>query len=95
MITVRFPSGFSVQYNAATRVQSEEGNARFQRLKDANDKLIARIPFDCIVEFGAPCRTYDASTEATREKVWELSREVRLLKANIAKLTKEVVRLRK
>lgn len=61
MITVRFPDGFSVQYNSAnyvTRDQIQHGFADLYTEKDG--KWVAQVPVDAMIEVMTPCRTYDA-----------------------------------
>lgn len=60
MITVRFPSGFSVQYNSAHRLEYI-GNNGVARLF-SGDKWVADVPREAIVESISPCRTYNANT---------------------------------
>ena len=90
MITVRFPSGFSVQYNSAHFVEGKTSTG-FQRIREEEGgKIIARAPLNCIVEFCSPYRTYDASTENTEtlQQIDSLRREVRSLTRKIRKLAK-------
>ena len=83
MITVRFPTGFSVQYNSGSYVETGEG---FQRIKTAMlGTTIARAPLDCIVEWVPPCRTYFAEDG---ERIASLEREIKSLKRRLAKATK-------
>jgi len=61
MITVRFPTGFSVQYNTATKIQYDENRAK---LLDSKDGWVASIMLSsgAIIELTSPCRTYDAKS---------------------------------
>lgn len=59
MITVRFPSGFCVQYNDAHYVVW--GTPRTTLLDRKDGRKIAFVPHDCLLEFEQPCRTYNAS----------------------------------
>ena len=63
MVTVRFPTGFSVQYNTATYVNYLDGGTI--RLRSGKDgPWIADIytASGAIIEVSSPCRTYDAKT---------------------------------
>jgi hypothetical protein len=75
MMTVRFPNGQAVQYNAAENISGTF-------LVDSKGHWIARVPDDCIVEACPPCRVYDALQEKPLE---ELTKEVRALKRKITK----------
>jgi hypothetical protein len=91
MITVRFPSGFSVQYNDAGFVCGPDERG-IVRLYDSSDKkrFFARIPSDALVEFIRPCRTYNASGPSG-----ELTAEVALLQKKVASLTRSINKLAK
>lgn len=52
MITVRFPTGYSVQYNDGYTI-----NNNF--IVDKEGAWIANVPAGAIVECVAPCRTYN------------------------------------
>lgn len=94
MITVRFASGFSVQYNDLTWVEwGGGGTAYLYAAKGTGWKVM--VPPGALIEFVAPCRTYNAPSDEASKQVWELTREVRLQKASIARLVKEVARVRK
>ena len=86
MITVRFPSGLSVQYNAANFCQPGDGS-HVLRTKEGGDP-VARIPEDCIVEYITPCRIYNP----LREAEGDLIREIKLLRRQVAVLSKKRVR---
>ncbi len=91
MITVRFPSGFSVQYNTANFIEGPDEKGTIRIRKEQGDPvLIARVPKECIIELNSPCRTYDASTEntETRQQIDSLRREVRSLARKVGKLAK-------
>ena len=57
MITVRFPSGFSVQYKSVSFVK------RSQSYSDLYEKeggrWIAQVPNAALIELVSPCRTYN------------------------------------
>lgn len=65
MITVRFPSGFSVQYNSATYLHYlGTGADQIGRLSARKDgPWIADVPISsgAIIEVTEPCRTYNAN----------------------------------
>lgn len=87
MITVRFPSGFSVQYNEATMAESV-GNG-FHDIVSTNPRnWFARVSGDCIIEGRMPCRTYFAATpnDALVADKKDLEHKVELLKRQIARL---------
>lgn len=63
MMTVRFPSGFSVQYNTANYV-SRVGNGYTDLYTEKGGSWVAQVPTaGCIVESVPPCRTYVAASE--------------------------------
>lgn len=77
MITVRFPNGFSVQYNNATYVCWSNGSGVPHRLFDRKDgNIIASAPSSCVIEFTQPCRTYDARIQPA-EVVAAMLRQIR------------------
>ena len=86
MITVRFPTGFSVQYNSATTVEYGT-DAKWTILYDRpGGNQIATIVGPCLIERTAPCRTYNPVADTTlrelREEIRELAAKVqRKLKA--------------
>lgn len=90
MITVRFPSGFSVQYNSAHYV-SQDPTYAFRRIYpskhdyEKNQGIIAWVPPEAIVEFAQPCRTYFAEDG---ERIASLEREIKSLKRKLAKVAK-------
>lgn len=54
MIVIRFPTGFSVQYNSAHYVKwGTEGKAHLFTAE--NGQWIATVPADCILEWSPPC----------------------------------------
>lgn len=60
MITVRFATGFSIQYNDANYVVSHEsGITDLYEKKDGT--WVARVPTAaCVIEVRKPCRLYSA-----------------------------------
>lgn len=59
MITVRFPTGFSVQYNDATYVEYlADDTARLRVGKGGT--WVADVPKDALIEVQPACRTYNA-----------------------------------
>lgn len=91
MITIRFPSGFSVQYNSAGYLTGPDSNGitrifTSEAAKQRGDCPIARVPVGCLIEFTQPCRTYNASgpppetveeVKALREKVEALAKKLK------------------
>ncbi len=92
MITVRFPSGFSVQYNDLTAMKwGSDGSIQLYTdyaKADAGKGWKVTVPPGALVEFVSPCRTYNASADKANEEIYKLVREVRLLKRTIAKLAR-------
>ncbi len=93
-MTVRFPSGFSVQYNDANYL-SYMGVHPNQaiRLTTAreNGKWICDIPVSsgAIVEVAPPCRTYNANTTDDGKVAQECLRRIRSLSVyDLAELKK-------
>ena len=84
MITVRFPSGFSVQYNTATYAVREDNRVRLYDKEGGN--ILAYAPNDTIVEFKTPCRTYNAIDEADANEIRALRKELRSLTRKIGKV---------
>lgn len=87
MITVRFPTGFSVQYNIAANVEGPDQDG-ITRLRDKKDgMLIARLSKECIVEFIQCCSTYQAAieSESIELQLSALKREIASLKRIINK----------
>ena len=87
MMTVRFPNGFSVQYNTANYIENGTGYHRLMTKKDG--ALIARVPSDAIVECVPPCRVYNAAADDTlrqfRSEMDALRKEIRSLKRKLVK----------
>ena len=86
MITVRFPSGFSVQYKSVSFVK------RSQSYSDLYEKeggrWIAQVPNAALIELVSPCRTYNAAhntTEAIDVQLIALKREIASLKQALKK----------
>ena len=78
MITVRFPNGQTVVYNAANYVTRTKNYADLYTQKDG--EWIAQVPNTCIIERQRACRVYDALQE---DKLAELTKEIRLLRRKI------------
>ena len=73
MITVRFSTGFSVQYNEAH--YTERGPNDTTIWADSTKRhIIAIAPKDAIVEHEAPCRTYNPIAIDSDEVRKELAR---------------------
>lgn len=59
MITVRFASGFAIQYNDANYVQRTGDYTDLYEKKDG--RWIAQVPTAaCVVEVARPCRMYNS-----------------------------------
>lgn len=91
MITVRFPSGFSVQYNSATNVYRDSAGYANLYVGPERTGWLAHVPLDCIIEAKPPCRTYFAATQndAVMLEKKALDHKVCLLKRQIARLKKQ------
>jgi hypothetical protein len=93
MVTVRFPSGFSVQYNSLSQIRWDEtgsgGAMLFGTKPDGtrNAGWSVHVPKECIVEFIQPCRAYDANgpTPEIQFEVRELRKQIESLKRAINK----------
>jgi len=90
MITVRFPSGFSVQYNTLNTCDFRSTGIFLGR-KDDPAHYSVWAPLDCIVEHVAPCRTYFAATQndALALENKGLKHQIELLNKRIARMKKE------
>lgn len=81
MITVRFPTGFSIQYNDATYgLRNSAGYTDIYTEKGGT--FIAQAPNDCLIEWVGPCRTYNA-IPAEPDALLALTKEIRLLKRKL------------
>jgi hypothetical protein len=58
MITVRFPTGFSIQYNDGHYVDVWV-DGRYRICDKKGGTLIAHVPAECVVEWVQPCRMYN------------------------------------
>lgn len=88
MITVRFPSGFSIQYNSLNHADIRD-NGIYLSTKDKPNSYSVWVPRDCVIEHISPCRTYNAMTDRSLEgiqrTVESLGKEIRSLKRKLAK----------
>lgn len=85
MITVRFPNGQAVQYNSANYVEAKDGFYRIAIATENNNRMVAYVPKDCIVEFDTPCRVYNALTKDNESATL---REIRLLRRQLREQAK-------
>jgi hypothetical protein len=88
MITVRFPSGFSIQYNDAGFVYR---STEYSDLYKSSEKKhwIAQVPNSCVIELVPPCRTYNpvgTDSDQVNASIATLSSEIRLMKRKLSKL---------
>ena len=93
MITVRFQSGFSVQYNSATCASNpdSDGNVRLYPSstdREAGTNVIARVYKECLIEFKSPCRTYQAMGEEYKLEIRALQHKLDLARKQIQRLKK-------
>lgn len=88
MITVRFPSGFSIQYNDANYVHR---HGEYSDIWDnsAKETWFAQAPNSCVIERHIPCRTYNpvaTDSDKVQASIESLEKEVRSLSRKIAKV---------
>ena len=88
MITMRFPNGFTVQYNAAHTIQYVGSPHHSVRLVDSQDGWIADIPLasGVIIEVVAPCRVYQALSVPPDD----VARQLKALNRRLGKMEKAV-----
>jgi hypothetical protein len=86
MITVRFPSGFSIQYNDLDHADFRTDGAYLGEKKSPSTYSVW-VPKDCVVEHIRPCRTYNAATESSEN---DTRAEVQLLQKKVAALTRSI-----
>lgn len=88
MITVRFPSGFSIQYNTGNFVSRTSSYTDIYEKE--RGRWIAQVPTDgCVVEVMSPCRLYNpvaTDSDKVRASVELMRREVRSLTRKVAKI---------
>lgn len=90
MITVRFPSGFSVQYNDLDHADFRSTGIYLSK-KTANNTYQVWAPLTCIIEHVTPCRTYNPTSigmpqiDRVVAAVELLAKDVRSLKRKLAK----------
>jgi hypothetical protein len=87
MITVRFPTGFSVQYSDLDGADFRP-NGIYLGKKSDPDNYSVWAPIDCIIEYIAPCRTYWAkdddlklALQATQHKLDLARKQIERLKS--------------
>jgi hypothetical protein len=70
MMTVRFPSGVSIQYNDANYITRNQDYADLYTAKDG--RWIAQVPTKgCVIEAQRACRVYDACAGDRAEQVMQ------------------------
>lgn len=85
MITVRFSTGFSIQYNYGTNIK-RFGTDMY--VVDSKGCWIAKVPEDCVAEAAQPCRTYFAGTPDLKTAVDNAAKSVRSLTRKLGKVGK-------
>lgn len=88
MITVRFPSGFSIQYNSATTVKPWGDMLQLIKGSGETGTLIAMVPKECVIEWHAPCRTYNpisTDSDDVKSQLESLAKSVRSLTRKVNK----------
>ncbi len=86
MITVRFPTGLSIQYNDLDDADFKTTGIYLGKKSTPNSYSVW-VPLTCIIEHISPCRVYNP-VQAPSELVLmveELSKEIRSLKRKMAK----------
>lgn len=86
MITVRFPTGVTIQYNAACYV---ERHAEYSDLYEKNDKTgwVAQVPNSALIEIKQPCRVYRSPDMPDRH-----ADEIRALRKSVDRMRKRVTK---
>lgn len=89
-MTVRFPSGFSIQYNAATFAHRMT-NGYTDLYTEKGGAWIAQVPTaSCVVEAIPSCRTYNpiaTYSDEAKAEIAALRKEVRALTRKIGELS--------
>jgi hypothetical protein len=93
MITVRFPSGFSVQYNSMYVMKWDNqgmGMTLYESAekRDSGKGWSVYVPPDCIVELAQPCRTYQAASSLDADRLAAMEKELRGLRRSMKELIK-------
>lgn len=78
MMTVRFPTGFCVQYNGANYALRRD--AYTDLFTKEGGTWIAQVPNDAIIEVVQPCRTYFVCPD---EMLAGIEKDIRLLKRRV------------
>lgn len=88
MITVRFPSGFSVQYNDLDMVDIRQDGI-YLGMKTAPNSYYVWAPKDCLIEHIRPCQTYNAMDKEAWNAVGNLHRNFESLKRKVTAAIKK------
>lgn len=73
MITVRFPNGQAVTYNEGWHIEYRD---KYRAIYDKEGgDLKALVPYDCIIEWDAPCRVENPIAGVTLRAALELVRD--------------------
>ena len=83
MITVRFPNGFSVQYNDLNFSESTNSGTRLYSKAEKRDRgagWLVEVRGDCIIEHTSPCRTYNAYEGGLQRKLDLAKKQIERLK---------------
>lgn len=87
MLTVRFPDGFSIQYNQANYVTySDSHQTLWKKTSDTNKRWIANVPYSCIVEASEACRLYNPVAHTGDVIGWLMDNMRRLSYSELGKL---------
>jgi hypothetical protein len=88
MITVRFPTGFSVQYNQLDGADFRPTGIFLGKKSEPNSYSVW-APIDCIIEHISPCRTYWAKDDDLKLAVQATQHKLDLARKQIKRLKKE------
>lgn len=91
MITVRFDTGFSVQYNDLNWVKFANGMALLYKNKTAAG-YSAAAPLTALIEVIDPCRAYNPTIFSRDGRMEAVEKELRGLKNRIPARTKKANR---
>lgn len=88
MMTVRFASGLSIQYNTACFAECRVDGAYTDLYTRNGGKWIAQVPTAaCVIEAVPACRVYcPVGSDTVKASVDLLTKEVRAVKRKLAKM---------
>lgn len=87
MITVRFPNGFSLQYNDLTYLRwNPDTSACLYESKAKYDEgkgWKVYVPGDCVIEFERPCNAYNPIVDRQADRIANVEKELRGLRRQL------------